>query len=54
MSALPVLVPEFDPCDVDRALADAVARAPLEQRELALLEDRYLGEVMEYALLFEG
>jgi hypothetical protein len=47
----PTIVPDFDPCDVDPALADAVARAPLELREIAMLESDALGEIMEYALL---
>lgn len=39
--------------DADLALADAVRRADLEARELALLEDPLMSELMEYALLCE-
>jgi hypothetical protein len=45
------IIPAFDPADIDEALAAAVTRAPLEARELELLEDPALGEIMEYALL---
>jgi hypothetical protein len=48
-----VIVPEFDPLDVDPALRVAMDRAPAEQRELALLEDPDLGALLEWALLCE-
>lgn len=52
MSALLMpIIPPFDPLDLDIALVDAAARAPLEEREISMLADPVLGEVMEYALL---
>jgi hypothetical protein len=53
MSALPrtfVIVPEWDPLDVDLGLADAVRRAEDEQREIELANGLFT-ETMCWALL---
>jgi hypothetical protein len=48
-----IIIPAFDPLDLDVGLVDAVRRYLREQEEIAMANDLLTGDLLEYALLHE-